>query len=193
MLTYIWIAILAIVVTAVFYLIRQQQLQARTTPELPSLERTIFTLQIGDIVQYMGTDWVVEGLLTYNDKGYTWQEYLLQNEEKICWLSVEEDDTVEVSLLEGTTALEVSSPPPAELNFQGEIYRCTESGTARMTRVGTTLNRVGEKCRYFDYEGTAGKVLSIEDWDGDIEITVGETIQPSLLSLLPGDGRRVYQ
>ena len=55
--------------------------------ELPFVERNIFNLEIGDIVQYQGIDWFIEGKLIYNDSSDTWFSYLLQDDEQICWLS----------------------------------------------------------------------------------------------------------
>lgn len=192
---FVWLGIIAIVATGVVLLVLQQR---GTLPgvggsrQLPPLERTVFTLEIGDIVQYMDTDWVVEGRLTYEDDGYTWFEYLLQDGDRIRWLSVDEDDRVEVFLLEPNNQLEISKEPPKQLAFEGETYRCVESGIATMTRIGTTLRRTAERCRYFDYEGAQNRVISLEDWNGDIEVTVGQRINPRMLTLLPGTGSRVY-
>lgn len=193
--TIIWLVIIITVVVGVILLLRQQQ--GKPTPgskpkDTRPLPRTLFTLEIGDIVQYMGTDWIVEGKLIYDDDGYTWLEYLLQDGDRRQWLSVEEEDTVEVALLEPITQLEVGSNPPQQLTFADESYRQVESGTAQMTRVGATLNRQGEQCRYYDYKGPGDKVLSIENWSGDIEVTVGQRVRPSLFTFLPGDGQQVY-
>jgi len=193
---FVWLGIIVIVSVALILLALQQRGVLSGIGEsrhLRPTERTIFTLEIGDIVQYMGTDWVVEGRLTYEDKGYNWFEYLIQDNDSIRWLSVDEDDRVEVSLLEPTNQLEVSNEPPKQLMFEGETYRCVESGIAKMTRTGTTLRRTAERCRYFDYEGSDNRVLSIEDWDGEIEVTVGERINPRMLTLLPGTGEQVYR
>lgn len=193
MLPLIWIGIIVIVGVGVVLYLRQKQLgYSSPRGELPPLERTVFTLQIGDIVEYMDVDWVVEGKLTYEDKGYTWIEYLLRDSDRVKWLSVDEDDLVEISLLEPTDSLEITGEPPQQLIFAGETYKCVEAGSARMSRTGATLQRKAQHCRYFDYTGPGNKVLSIEDWNGEMEVTVGQTIRPSMLTLLPGDGRRVY-
>jgi Domain of unknown function (DUF4178) len=186
------IALLAIG-TITFIVQRQQALKGRNSKELAPKQHTIFDLEIGDIIQHMQVDWVVEGKLTYKIGAYYWFEYLLQDKDKIAWLSVEEDDRVEVALLEPTNQLDVSHTPPQEINFGGDIYKCIDSGTARMKRTGLTMRRTSEKCEYFDYEGTNGRVLSVEIWDGDIEVTVGEKINPRSLLILPGDGRTVYR
>lgn len=187
-----WLVVIAAVVLGVVLLAHQQPGVPRQSNLQSSATRTLFNLQIGDIVQYQGTDWVVEGQLVYDEDGYTWLEYLLQDGDRICWLVVDEDDRVEVSLLRPTTELEVGPEPPPQLTFAGETYRCVESGTARMVRIGSTRRRQAEQCLYFDYTGPADKVLSIEDWDGDREITVGQRISPRSLTLLPGEGKSVY-
>jgi Domain of unknown function (DUF4178) len=174
--------------------LRQQSgtLSGSNPRRLRSLERTVFNLQIGDIVQYEGADWVVEGQLTYDDSGFVWLEYLLQDGDRQRWLSVEEDDRLEVLWLEAVTHLDISGHPPAQMTINNITYRQVESGSARMTRQGTTLNRQAQACRYFDYVGPEATVLCVENWNGDMDITIGKQIRPSALTLLPGDGRRVY-
>ncbi len=53
---------------------------------------TVFTLQLGDVVQYDNIDWIIEDKLTYNDSGWEWLEYLLQDGDRIGFLSIEDDD-----------------------------------------------------------------------------------------------------
>jgi hypothetical protein len=192
---FVWMGIIVIVATAIVLVVLQQQgvlSGGSRTRNLPPQERTVFTLEVGDIVQYMGTDWVVEGRLDYQVGEYIWYEYLLQDGERIHWLSVDEDDRVEVALLEPTNQLDFSGTPPKQLTFAGETYQCVDSGIASMTRIGTTLHRGAERCRYFDYEGSNPNVLSIEEWDGRMEVTVGQRINPRMLTLLPGTGQRIY-
>ena len=192
----IWLGVFAIIAGGAYLLVLQQQGKlpgSKPKKELPSLKRNVFNLQVGDIVQYMGIDWVVEGKLTYTVEEYSWMEYMLQDNNDIRWLSVEEDDTVEVALLEATNQLDYSeTPPPKKLNFGDDTYKCVDSGLASMTREGTVKRRTASRCQYFDYEGSGDKVLSIEVWDGEIEVTIGSSINPRSLTILPGDGNRVY-
>lgn len=196
MLMWLWIGIGAIAIVGIVLVTRQRQgkplLGASNQPALPSLHRTVFSLKIGDIVQYLGGDWVVEGQLTFNDQGYTWTEYMLQDGDQVRWLSVEEDDRVEVCWMEPVTDLEISGIPPQQITYAATVYQLRESGTASMTRIGTTLNKQAQRCQYYDYSGDRDQLLSVENWNGDIEVSVGQQIRPSSLTLLPGDGRRVY-
>ncbi|MDX2245102.1 MAG: DUF4178 domain-containing protein [Leptolyngbyaceae cyanobacterium bins.302] len=194
MLTWVWIGIIAIVLVGIFIVIQQRiALPGKKEQQaLPSLQRTIFTLQIGDIVQYEGADWVVEGRLTFDDNGYSWFEYMLQDGDHVRWLSVEEDDRVEVCWMETASNLDISGNPPQRITHNGITYEKVEQGVARMQRIGTTLNKQAQICRYFEYSAANNQVLSVENWNDDIEVSVGRQIRPSSLTLLPGDGRRVY-
>jgi hypothetical protein len=195
MMQFVWFAIVAVIVIGVILLVLQQRgaiSGSGSSRQLPLVERTIFTMEVGDIVQYLDTDWVVEGRLTYDVGDYEWYEYMLQDGDRISWLSVDEDDRVEVALLEPKERLEVGKTPPEQLVYEGETYHCVESGMASMSRTGTTLRRMAERCRYFDYEGPGDRVLSVEDWNGDIQVTAGWRINPRMLTILPGSGNRVY-
>ena len=192
MLWFVWLVIAGIVVVGILLVVRRARPPA-APKQSPLLERTVFDLQLGDIVQYFETDWVVEGWLTYRQDGFSWCEYLLQGGERIRWLSVEEDDVVRVAWLAPTKALSFEREPPPTLQFDSETYQRTDSGTADMEREGNVRQHHAEQCRFFDYEGSNDKVLSIEEWDGQYEVTVGRCIHPSHLTLLPGSGERVYR
>ena len=162
-----------------------------TSGKLPAAERNLFNLEIGDLVQYQGDDWFVEGKLIYNDSGDTWFSYFLQNDDDICWLSVEEDDLVEVGIYK-KIVMDLDNPPATTLEYLEEKYQQSGQGVAVMKRLGNTLDRQEETCEYYDYEGDRNLRLSVEVWDGEIEVSAGEKINPRMLTFLPGDGQRVY-
>ena len=192
-LLWITIALLVILVGMGLLWTSRRPLRTRETSRNLTRQPSIFDMQIGDIVQSLGRDWVVEGKLIYQEEGFSWLEYMLQDDDDIRWLSVEEDDWVTVSLLAPVRNLDVNRTPPQELTYEGTTYRCTGTGGAQMRREGNPCRPNIERCRYFDYEGPDKKVLSIEDWDGDIEVTAGNIIAPKALTILPGEGRSVYR
>lgn len=190
-----WFIVILIIAVSVTLFVMQQKgliLSGKKPAELPSLKRNIFNLQIGDIMQYVDRDWVVEGRLTYEEDGDTWLEYMLQDGDDIRWLSVEEDDVVEVIFLEPNNQLDIAGKLSQTLNFADENYTLVNSGKANMSREGNIVRRKTQKCQYYDYEADNGKVLSIEFWGETLEVTVGEKINPRALNLFPGDGTRVY-
>lgn len=153
---------------------------------------TVFSLAMGDIVQYDNIDWVVEDKLTYSDSGWEWVEYLLQDGDRIGFLSVEEDDRLEVTFTEKVTDCPVENPPPTQITYQQQIFNRSETGTATLKRARHPERPV-ETCQYHDYNGPNEAVMSVEFWGGSVEVSVGTQVKPYQLTFLPGDGESVYR
>ncbi len=197
----VWFVLaLLLLVAGALLLLRRERL-SRTAPKLQT--RTLFTLATGDIVQHGGRDWVVEDRLLYDDDGFQWLEYLLRDGDEGRWLCVCEDDWLEVSWLADAPARELeglSADFPDVLRCRGQLYRLRETGRATVTAAARVMNRRLQGCRYGDYEGEEGRVLSLERWDDEEEdvssppeVSLGRRIDPSAPVLLPGDGRSVYR
>ncbi|QNI53278.1 hypothetical protein SynBIOSE41_00741 [Synechococcus sp. BIOS-E4-1] len=160
-------------------------------------ERTLFTLQIGDVVQYQARDWIVETVYRYQQGQFEWTEYLLRDNSDVAWLVVVEDDWLEVSWLSPVPEdqLHIELPPPRYITYAGTDYSLKEKGEARYSTEGRAKNQLGN-CLFYDYEAKDGLQLSLEAYDskneGGLDINVGEKIDSRDLSLLPGDGRSVY-
>ena len=160
-------------------------------------ERTLFTLQIGDVVQYQAQDWIVETVYRYHQDQFEWIEYLLRDNSDAAWLVVAEDDWLEVSWLTPVAddQLNIHLPPPRYITYEGTYYSLKEKGEARYSTEGRINNQAGS-CLFYDYEAKNGLQLSLEVYDskneGGLDINAGEKIDSRDLSLLPGDGRSVY-
>ena len=221
--------IISIVIAGLVLLFMQKQglLPSAKSKKLPPLEKNLFNLDIGDIVQHDGIDWFVEGKLIYNAGSYNWFEYLLRDDDNILWLSIEEDDYVEVSLLRESdipaieslfieeqqkllrqsetggwsensskswqaNSSKINDARLRTITYQQASYQLSDYGTASINRLGNTLNREGQSCKYFDYKGAGDRRLSVEIWNGEIEVAIGNKINPRMLNFLPGDGQKVY-
>ncbi|MDM7952842.1 MAG: DUF4178 domain-containing protein [Cyanobium sp. CZS 25K] len=195
----VWFLLPLLLLAAVALLLLRRARLRRSAPRL--LGRTLFTLTTGDIVQYDGRDWVVEDRLLYDDDGFQWLEYLLRDGTDGRWLSVCEDDWLEVSWLEDAPAADLEGLTvdfPDHLHCRGQLYRLKETGRASVTAAMRVMNRRLLGCRYGDYEGEDGRVLSLERWEegkdpGPPELSLGRRIDPAAPRLLPGDGRSVYR
>jgi hypothetical protein len=191
------LVLLVLVAAAAVLLAVQRARRLRSRGRRDALrERTLFDLQLGDIVQADGRDWVVEDRLVYEEEGFQWLEYLLRDGEDGRWLVVNEDDWLEVSWLE-TVPFTPPLPLPRQLDWQGQPHSLREQGQATVTARMRTLNKRPGQCRYADYVGSGGRVLCVELWgtgpDQEAEVTAGRRIDPASLTLLPGDGRPVYR
>jgi hypothetical protein len=195
----VWFVLPLLLLAAVGLLLVRRVRLRRMAPKLEA--RSLFNLAIGDIVQFGGRDWVVEDRLLYDDDGFQWLEYLLRDRGEGRWLCVCEDDWLEVSWLEEAPARELeglTADFPDRLRCRGQLYDLKETGRATVTAAGRVMNRRLRGCRYGDYEGADGLVLSLERWEegeasGPPEVSLGRRIDPADPVLLPGDGRSVYR
>jgi hypothetical protein len=189
---------------ALYWRQRQRQRRRRLRPRSP----TLFSLELGDLVQFEGHDWVVENRLEYDEDGFRWLEYLLRDGKEQGWLSVEEDDWLELGWYQpvaSTAALPTlrrGIALPASLEWEGREFRLTGEGKARLTASLRALRQASETCRYGDYEAEDGSLLALELWGSggasgqgslEPELALGRRLDPGQLALLPGDGRSVYR
>lgn len=200
--------LLALLAAGVALLALQRRRQrTRLRPASP----TLFTLALGDLVQFDGRDWVVENRLAYDEDGFSWLEYLLQDGTEQGWLSVEEDDWLELGWFQPVRERDAlaSLPPlrtgvalPPTLRWRGRDYSLCGHGRASLVASLRALPQARETCRYGDYEAADGSLLALELWEGgaagrggelEPELAEGRRLDPSLLTLLPGDGRSVYR
>ncbi|MCP9917523.1 DUF4178 domain-containing protein [Cyanobium sp. ATX 6F1] len=191
----VFLLLLLVAVAAVVLVLQRSRRRLGARP-LPLRDRTLFDLQLGDIVQADARDWVVEDRLVYEEDGFQWLEYLVRDRQDARWLVVCEDDWLEVSWLE-TVDAHLLQPLPTELTWQGQVYTLREQGKATVTATARTMNRRPGSCRFADYVGSEGRLLAAELWgvgeDQEVEVSAGWRIDPSSLTLLPGDGRSVYR
>ncbi|MEM7456831.1 MAG: DUF4178 domain-containing protein, partial [Planctomycetota bacterium] len=154
-----------------------------------SFEPTLFDIQIGDIVQYNGIDWEVDGQQIYFQKSWTWQKYLLSHEDRRMWMCVEEDDWLKVIMWTPTDQVRVSGEPPEELIYEDESYHRVYVGESSMTYLRPNKRPTADQCKYFDYQGPGKKWLSVEDWSGCSVVLAGILIDPGEVQSVAGKGR----
>jgi hypothetical protein len=105
---------------------------------------------VGAVVTYEGRDWVVRGTLEIEEDGFTWHEHHLDDATTRRWLSVEDDEELEVCLWEKILAPELDPGPPT-LHHAGVAYTLDERGRARYRATGTTGTPPEGAVEYYDY------------------------------------------
>lgn len=185
-----WLLIIAVLAGVAIWYFNGGSTNRPATPG--TRQPTVFTLELGDVVQYDNVDWIIEDKLTYSDDGWEWVEYLLQDGDRIGFLSVEDDDTLEVTFTEKVTDCPIDLPPPSQVTYRQQIFNRSETGTATLKRQRKP-DRPAETCQYHDYSGPNGTIMSIEVWGREVEVSVGKTVRPYQLTFLPGDGESVYR
>ena len=151
-------------------------------------EKTPLNLQVGDMVEYHSTWYFVTVRYVFTEDDWTWYEYRLEDEEgKELWLSAEDEGKIETAVYEAVKGADVT-PGDKEVTLDDTTYRLDDSGTARVemtTRQGT---RSGLTCKYWDYVSSGAGCLSVEDWSGSVEVSVGREVGAHEYTLHAGTG-----
>jgi len=133
-------------------------------------------LKRGQIILIKNERFKVAGMIEFQEDTWIWQEYKIQSESnsRIKWLSVEENEgKIQYSIYEENYS--IGNVKSLNFQYQNEEYSLFEQGTARVKQyfggVDVDLN---EKVQFREYINVnKDKLISIEDWDGEIEKSIG--------------------
>ena len=146
-------------------------------------------IRMGDVVNYDGSDFIVEGTLRFDEGGFVWQEHLVVDGERRLWLSVE-DDEGELEVVEWQRHKGLGLEPGAKtIAHEGVNYELEERGRANYTSEGVTGALGGGVAEYADY-AAGDRRLGFERYtgEGDWEVSLGTKISPHALDIYPSRG-----
>ncbi len=142
-------------------------------------------ITVGDVIRFDGRDFIVRGSIRFDQDGFQWQEHFLDDVEVKRWLSVEEDEGLEISFWTAIKGADLQ-PGPKSIEYGGKTYELEEKGSARFTAVGTTGTGPGGRVEYYDYQA-GDDLLAFERYgEGDWEVATGRTVGEYELDIYPG-------
>lgn len=148
-------------------------------------ERKPTTIQVGDVISYDDTDYIVKGKVVFADGGAQWYSYKLEDNGEFKWLAVDDEGMIWMGLFEDVK-IRVEEPVPDEIEFDGTTFELDEKGSARASIVGETGRQSGYKVKYWDFCDDDDRMLSLEKWgDGSIEGSVGIEITMDDITIYP--------
>lgn len=143
-------------------------------------------LRPGDVLGYHGRDWLVRGSLHLDEDGYTWSEHLISDGTEQRWLSVEDDEGLELVLWERVPPGDVSGEAGSDSVVARDLaYRLDEQGQARFTAEGATGTAPSGTAAYADYQASSGEQLSFERFGTQWEVSIGHTVLPRAVTVFP--------
>ncbi|WP_404453884.1 DUF4178 domain-containing protein [Oceanobacillus kapialis] len=149
-------------------------------------ERTVLSIQIGDIITYDLTDYEVVGKITYRDGGYEWYGYQLLEGNDTIWLSAEMDDELELGIYR-KVQVPIQKPYPKEITYENRTYYQEETGVAKVTGEGRSTSLTGLETHYAEYmDSSEESYLSFESWGTEIEASHGYSIEAYEIKILAG-------
>jgi hypothetical protein len=160
-------------------------------------ERGLEEPRVGDVFTYDGHDYLVEGVLAYDEDGHKWNGVRVTDGKNESWmvLGVERVGDLTVRLVNIDPEMEITGYPPETLIAGGTRYSLDKRGTAsakfsgEVGRIpGATAQKPGtvERCRWWLYNSTGDETLLLEQWGGEYRALRGNTIHPGLIEMMPG-------
>lgn len=170
---------------------RSRRVERKALPERSpaddqrALHGDVRRLAPGDVVNYEGTDFIVDRTMRFDEDGFTWDEHLLEDAVggRKLWLSVEDDDGLEVAVYERVDGADLT-PDAAEVTLGGTTFRRDERGQAsfRTRRVGDAAGESGT-VEYADY-AAGDELLAFERYGtGSWEVSRGRRISEHVLDV----------
>jgi hypothetical protein len=141
-------------------------------------------LHLGDVVAYQAVDYRVEGVLDYAFADRTLRLVAVVAGSDVRFLEpiVTAD---RVLLMSEITPLDINSPPPATIYYQGESYLLKLSGDTEVTVAGQVAERQEGDCRLWRYCAAGGHYLQIEQWPSALRMLAGTAIHKGMLEVRP--------
>jgi len=182
---------------------RRRSLKGGTTRALPPgdqplLERTLRDLRVGDVVTIDAKDFLVEGVLSYDEDGHRWSAGRLVDGKDVHWLMVgiERVGASPLRLLRHDIETEISGYPPEALVIGTVRYQLDRRGTATCKLAGDLGTLTGmkdkrpdnhvERCRWWLYDAAGDDTLVLEQWGGEYRVLRGRKAAAETIDLIPG-------
>jgi hypothetical protein len=186
------IVILAIAAVGITVVLRRREGGDRSLPgpsasdEQRALHGDVRRLRPGDVVNYDGTDFVIDRTLRFEEEGFSWDEHLLEDEVdgRRLWLSVEDDEGLQVTAYERLAGAALE-PGATQLVHDGTTFRRDEQGRASYR----TEERDGAggkgAMEYAEYVAGDRRLAFERYGTGGWEVSLGTVISEHALDLYP--------
>ncbi len=202
----LWILLVLLVVggatTAFVAGARRKALGAGSSPRaLPAAdkeERTARDPRIGDGLTIDGADFVVEGLINYDEDGHRWVGARVVDGSKVQWLVVglERTGTSAMRLLTQDESTQIAGYPPEVLVIGDIRYALDKRGAATCSLFGD-VGPLGafkkdrpdghvERARWWLYSAPGDDTLMLEQWGSDYRLLRGKKIVEGTIDIIPG-------
>jgi hypothetical protein len=148
-------------------------------------------LHLGDVVAYQAVDHKVEGILDYALADRTLRLVALvpagapgPASSETCFVEpiVAADRLL---LLSEIPPLDISSPPPATIDYLGESYLLMLSGETTVSITGHVAGRKPGACRLWRFRAAGNQYLQIEQWTDGLCMLAGTAIHKGMLEVRP--------
>ncbi|MCW3787522.1 DUF4178 domain-containing protein [Plebeiibacterium sediminum] len=166
-------------------------------PHYDSTNIQVKDLDVGFVFEYDLSTWEVQAIYEYDwGDNYFTREFKISDGSKTRFLSIEEDDELELSITKKikirvldenlTEILHEQQKPPKKISYEGVTYYMENEAPGYFHDIAK--GDTWEEFRSWDFEDEEGvNILCIEQWDEkEFEASIGKTIKEFEISnILP--------
>lgn len=162
------------------------------------LERTVRDLRVDDVLTIDGKDFVVEGLINYDEDGHRWIGARVVDGGEVQWLivGIERTGAGSLRLLTQDEATQIAGYPP-EVLVIGEVRYALDKRGAATCELSGELGPLGalkkgrpdghvERARWWLYSAPGDDTLLLEQWGSDYRVLRGKKVGEGTIELIPG-------
>jgi hypothetical protein len=162
------------------------------------IERTVRDLRVDDVLTIDGKDFLVEGMINYDEDGHRWTGARVVDGADVQWLvaGIERAGTGAMRLLAQDEATQISGYPP-EVLVIGEVRYALDKRGAATCALHGDVGPLGalkkdrpeghvERARWWLYTAPGDDTLLLEQWGTDYRVLRGKKIGEGTIELIPG-------
>ncbi|HEX7843233.1 MAG TPA: DUF4178 domain-containing protein [Kofleriaceae bacterium] len=183
---------------------RRKSLPPGGAPALPAgggdklVERGVRDVRVDDVLTIDGKDFLVEGLIAYDEDGHRWASARVVDGRDVRWLviGIERTGAGAMRLLVQDDSTQISGYPPEVLVIGDLRYTLDKRGAATCALHGD-LGALGalkkdrpdghvERARWWLYAAPGDDTLLLEQWGADYRVLKGKKVGDATIELIPG-------
>ena len=149
--------------------------------------REIIDLRPNDIVVYFNENYLVTGVVSWQDGGNAWRAAALDCDDgRRRWLQSHQAGGHEHYLMEEVSDLPILDAPET-LTYRNGHFTLKGWGLTTVAQEGVIFRDISHRATYYHYEGPGQRLITIEIWNDSTYTLWGQSIEPHHLELMPGD------
>jgi ABC-type molybdate transport system ATPase subunit len=145
------------------------------------------TINPRDILSYLGRDYVVEGVLSYQIPGHAFRLARVVDGDVVLWVELLTDAADDrLLVLTEVHDVAISTPPPHSISYRNNMFVQRFSGNARLSVAGIVAGRTEAAVDVWRYRAAGDLYLQIESSPGGHTVLYGESVHKGMIDVLPG-------
>lgn len=162
------------------------------------IERTVGDLRVDDVLTIDGKDFLVEGMIKYDEDGHRWVGARVADGSDVKWLvvGIERAGGSAMRLLGQDDTTQIAGYPPEVLVIGDVRYTLDKRGAATCALHGD-VGALGalkkdrpeghvERARWWLYSAPGDDTLLLEQWGSDYRVLRGKKVGDGTIELIPG-------